>query len=135
MEAYNEHLSYIGVIARTDELKPNMYSLRMKINWLLRLEQQIKLKIIDTHEGPEIPEIPPMVAENQDVHEVSDTPMLVPEPFQDVYTHYLCSQIDYANGEYERYNNSNAMFQAAYKEYANWYNRTYMPKAGQNNYF
>lgn len=53
--------------------------------------------------------------------------MLVPAPYDDIYIKWLEAQIDYANGEYAKYNNSISMYNAAYDAYAKWYNRTHMP--------
>ena len=60
---------------------------------------------------------------------------MVPEPWDRMYISYLESQMDYANAEYGRYNNSAAMFQAEYDGFANWYNRTHMPKGTRIRYF
>ena len=48
---------------------------------------------------------------------------------------WLECQIDYANAEFGKYNNSAAMFQAEYDAFANWYNRTHKPKGTRIRYF
>ena len=45
------------------------------------------------------------------------------------------AQVDYYNGEYEKYNNSMDMFNTAYNGYKNYYNRTHMPKGKKLKYF
>jgi hypothetical protein len=55
------------------------------------------------------------------------TELLIPHPYDEVYIRWLESQIDYANGEYGKYNNSMAMYNTAYVAFQNYYNRTHMP--------
>ena len=43
--------------------------------------------------------------------------------------------MDYHNGEYGKYNNAMDMFQAAYRGFENYYNRTHMPKGSKIKYF
>ncbi len=57
----------------------------------------------------------------------SETVLLVLAPFDKVYRSYLCAMIDYANGEYDRYNNSMQMFNRQLSEFTGWYARTYRP--------
>ena len=64
-----------------------------------------------------------------------DTELLVPEPFDEIYPLWLEARIDYANGEYDKYNNSILMYNAAYDAYANYYNRNNMPLGVKKNCF
>jgi hypothetical protein len=45
------------------------------------------------------------------------------------------AQIDYHNGEYDKYNNAIDMFTTAYEGYKNYYNRTHMPKGKKFKFF
>ena len=117
-------------IKSIDELKPNAYSQSRKYIWLHSLDAQIKDRLIDTHElnaGERAPELP----EEYD----ADTVLLVPSPYDSMYIHWLEAQIDYANNEYRKFNNSNSMFQADFSEYAMKYNRTHMPKGSTPIYY
>ena len=60
-----------------------------------------------------------------------DTILLVDAPYDEIYIRWLESQIDYANGEYGKYNNSITAYNTAWKGYMNYYNRKHMPL--QNN--
>jgi hypothetical protein len=60
--------------------------------------------------------------------------LIVEHPYDDIYIKWLEAQIDYANGEYGKYNNSIAMFNTAYEAYAKYYNRTHMPISKVNGY-
>ena len=118
-------------INQVDDLKPNYYSDEHKIRWLSRLDMQIRKEIIDSHEGA--PEDPfPGYDENTDTE---STVMLVPEPYDELYIHWLAAQIDLNNAEYEKFNNSNALFSATYSAFANAYNRAHMPKQTSFTYF
>lgn len=123
-------MTIMDALYRIDELKPNSYSQPEKIKWLSSLDGIIKSEIIDTHEGGE------NVVFNGYAEDAElTTPLLVPAPYDDIYLRWLESQIDYTNGEYGKYNNSIAMYNAAYAAYANHYNRTHMPKGKKFKFF
>lgn len=128
--------TYSQIIGKLDMLKPNAYTYEQKIAWLNDLEQQINLKVIETHELAEGEESPysPFSPSMPDASE-GDKTLIAPAAFDSMYVHYLSMQIDYANGEFERFNNSNAMFQTVYSDFERWYNRTHSPKSGRNIYF
>ena len=46
---------------------------------------------------------------------------------EDIYIRWLEAQIDYANGEYGKYNNSITMYNTAYSAYEKYYNREHKP--------
>ena len=117
-------------ISRLDELKPNGFSRGQKIFWLSALDSTVKEEIIDRHEGAETLSFAPY-----DEQSAEDTELLVPSPYDEVYLRYMEAQIDYANGEYDRFNNSNAMYAAAYTAFARAYNRTHMPLTGSRKYY
>lgn len=123
-------MTIMDALYRIDELKPNSYSQTEKIKWLSSLDGVIKSEIIDTHEGGE-----DKVFNGYGEEEELTTVLLVPAPYDDIYLRWLEAQIDYANGEYGKYNNSIAMYNTAYTAYANHYNRTYMPKGKKFKYF
>jgi hypothetical protein len=154
-------MTIMEALYRIDELKPNSYSQTQKIKWLSSLDGLIYTEIIETHEdnpfdtdeggvnarslnslqedGEEgtapITPIPsdkvPGYGEDEDL----STVLLVPAPYDDIYVRWLEAQIDYTNGEYGKYNNSIAMYNAAYTAFANYYNRTHMPKGKKFKFF
>ena len=123
-------MKIIEAITKTDDLKHNTYSLSDKVAWLSRMDSNVKRLIIDTHEGSE-----DVTFTGYDSETDLDTEMLVPAPFDEIYLRWLEAQIDYTNGEYDKYNNSILMYQAAYDSYANYYNRNHMPKGKGFKYF
>jgi|GEM_PF-1247261 len=54
--------------------------------------------------------------------------LLVPEPYSRLYISYLAAQIDFFNAEMDRFNASMVMFNMELNRFADWYNRTHMPK-------
>lgn len=63
------------------------------------------------------------------------TELLIPAPYDEVYLRWMEAQIDYHNGEYDKYNNAIDMFNTAYTGYQNYYNRTHMPKGKSFKFF
>lgn len=117
-------------ISRLDSLKHNTYTQSDKIAWLSRLDNMVKKHIIDTHEGAY-----EITFTGYDDSTDPQTELLVPEPFDEVYLRWMEAQIDYSNGEYDKYNQSILMFKAAYDGYANYYNRNNMPLGKSFKYF
>lgn len=111
-------------IGKLDQLRHNTYTLEDKVGWLSRLDGMVKLQIIDTHKGG-------CKAPFEGYNEETDpnTVLLVPEPFDDLYLRWMEAQIDYHNGENNRFNSSILMFQSAWDSYAAHYNRTHMPRS------
>jgi len=60
-----------------------------------------------------------------------DTELLVPSPHSKIYWTYLSAMIDFANGEYDKYNNTLAVFNQFFGEYMRWYSLVYHPADGQ----
>ena len=115
-------MTIIEAISSLNEVKPNIYSQTEKIKWLSRLDGIIKSEIIDTHEGGD-----KITFSEYDENVDLSTELLVPHPYDEIYIRYLEMQIDYANNEYGKYNNSREMYTAAYDAYARYYNRNNMP--------
>lgn len=122
-------MTIIEAINRIDALKHNTYTRKEKVEWLSRLDAMVKKFIIDTHEGDEV--IFTGYDDNTDIN----TELLVPAPFDEVYLRWMEAQIDYHNGEYEKYNNAIDMYNTAFNGYQNHYNRTHMPKGKGFKYF
>ena len=116
-------MTIIEAITRIDTVKPNGYGQTEKIRWLSELDGVIKAEIIDTHEGGKNIEFTGYTEETD-----LNTELLVPMPYDKLYIHYLEMQIDYANNEYGKYNNSMMMYNASYSAFQTYYNRVHKPK-------
>ena len=123
-------MKIIEAISRLDSLKHNTYSQSDKVEWLSRLDSMVKKHIIDTHEGAD-----EVTFTGYDDSTDLQTELLVPAPHDEVYLRWMEAQIDYANGEYGKYNNSIDMFHTSFNAYANHYNRTHMPKGSKFKFF
>lgn len=123
-------MTIIEAINGIDSLKPNSYPQQDKVIWLSILDGIIKTEIIDTHEGAE-----GVIFNGYEDVNLFDTVLLVPAPYDDIYIKWLEAQIDYANGETAKYNNSMVMYNTAYSAFERFYNRTHMPKGKSIKFF
>jgi hypothetical protein len=117
-----EQMTIIEAINGIDSLKPNTYTQDQKIEWLKRLDGQIKEQVIDTHEGEGVTLVDYTTAP-------INTELLIPSPYDEIYINYMAMKIDFANGEYRKYNNSAMVYNNSLNEYKKWYNREHMPKS------
>ena len=115
-------MTLMEAINRVDSIKPNRYTQAEKIKWLSTLDGIVKAEIIDTHEGSE-----EVTFTGYESTAALSKKMLVPAPYDEMYIRWLEAQIDYANGEYGKYNNSITMYNAAYSAYEKYYNRIHKP--------
>lgn len=122
-------MKIIDAINRIDALKHNTYTQGDKVAWLSRVDSMVKKLILDLYEGEEA------AFTGYDDHTSVDTELLVPEPFDEMYLRWLEAQMDYNNGEYNKYNNSISMFNTAFEAYQNYYNRNHMPKGKKLKFF
>ena len=123
-------MTILEAIHKVDTVKPNSYTQPEKIKWLSTLDGIIKSEIIDTHEGGE-----GVVFEAYDDAVDLETVLLIPAPYDDIYVRWLEARIDYANGEYGKYNNSLTAYNDCYDLFKNYYNRNHMPKGKTFKYF
>lgn len=86
--------------------------------WLQNIEDTIYEEIILTHQFP--CERPAPVRDG-------DRELLAPEPYSELYVHYLNMQNDLFIRDHHSYANSSVAFALSYASFADWYNRTYMP--------
>lgn len=116
-------------IARIRALKPNPYPDEQLVGLLYGLDLSLCHELLGWHEAPPQPPaqgsgglpIPPY-----DIQQ-PDRPLLVPDPYSELYGHYLAAQIDYLNGETTRYNNAMVRYNTALSTYADHVNRTCAP--------
>ncbi|MBQ2558919.1 MAG: hypothetical protein II553_07910 [Lachnospiraceae bacterium] len=136
-------MTLIQAVNEADNLKPNMYGLPEKIKWLSRLDRRIFEEILLMHELSDEEKEPFMVeidgkrifsfcAYNENDQEKE---LIVKEPYDEIYVHWLSAQIDWNNREYAGFNATNAVFEATYSAFRNAFNRTHMPKCGKKIYF
>ena len=111
-------------IDMVDQLKPNMFQTGQKIAWLNDLDGLVWREIISTHEGT-----PDGLFEGYDQDSNPGTDLLVPEPYTDIYRHYLAAQMDIANRDNGEYAKDMALFNSAWQTLCDYWNRTHTPIA------
>ena len=106
-----------------DNLKPNQYSIEDKVSWLTFLDMTIINEVLKTHEGYDgrYDDFTGYSPDNLTVG------LIVPSPYDRVYTAYLKMKIDEENGETARYNNSVTLYNSYLTEYKKWYHANHLP--------
>lgn len=104
-------------IEQLDRLKPNAYGNTDKVRWLSELDGQITDELLTRIQGGSAP------FEGYSADDL-DAQLIAEDRYADLYIKYLCAQVDYHNGEWTRYNNSAALFTAAYDAYAAYLRRS-----------
>ncbi len=107
-------------VAAVDSLRPNQYTSAQKLAWLRRIDGQILEELLTPHSlTAELP-----------VAYAAGTALLAPFPYdEELYSAYLFAQIDLNNAEIQKYSQSAALLTAAWRQLADWYNRTRTPKS------
>ena len=118
-------------IRLADETKPNQIDESMKIRWLSDLDRRVFAEILMTHaRDVNMPETFDGYRPDEWPNETwtdKSTELLVPAPFDAIYRWYLEMQIDLANMEMDKYNNSAALYDNAWDEFARAWHREHMP--------
>ena len=106
-----------------DNIKPNQYTVKDKVLWLSFIDEIIINDVLKTHEGYD-GRYDDFIGYSEDKLSVA---LIVPSPYDRLYTAYLKMKIDGENGETARYNNSAVLFNSYMLEYRKFYNKTHMP--------
>lgn len=109
-------------ITYADAVKPNAFSTADKVMWLNKIEGTIAMDVF----------LMAWTITEQITYTVDDLTkeMLVRPPYDDLYPLYLEAQIDYANGEYNKYANTMERFNKRMAEFTAWFARVYHPANG-----
>ncbi len=105
-------------IRRVDDVKPNAFSNHTKTIWLNEIEGMVQTEVFLWN---------PVDAIQYDYAQDKDRELLVNPPHDKLYPAYLEARIDFANGEYSRYQNSMQLFNSFYGEFMRWYANVYQP--------
>lgn len=108
-------------ISRMDDLKANAYTREEKIGWLSMADAMVASLIENQFPGAQ--PFPGYGASTP-----MGTVLKVPEPFSDLYFHWMSAQMDLYNGEYTRFNNSMALFSEQFRGYENFCRRRQLPQ-------
>lgn len=109
------------VLDFVEKIKPgNPYDTATKIQWLNELEGDIQSHLMNTAPQEII----------QYTEEDMETTLLIPAPFDRVYWPWVAAMIDFANGEYSKYQNTLQLVNDAYDKYAKWFHRNFHEDTG-----
>lgn len=108
------------MIAQVDENKPNAFSEGVKVRWIAELDGKIAVDVFLMHHSE-------TAQFNYKWPEDMNTQPLVPFPHDDIYLHWLEAKIDYANGEYNKYQNTMELYNETYSNFSRWFTRVHRP--------
>ncbi len=108
----NEILEFV------DGIKPNPYDEAQKTRWITDCEGMVQTQVLL---------LAPVEIVGYRWPEDENTELLVKPPHDKLYISYLCAMIDFANGEYRKYQNSMQMFNAEFSEFMRWFAAAYRP--------
>lgn len=116
-----ENMTIQNVLDYVDELYENVFSENIKLRWLNQLEAEIQTEVLL------------LEAEGIVQYTVEDmaSTLIAPPPFDKVYEDYLIWRIALAQGEAERANNQQAVYEASYLAYVRFVCETINPGDGQ----
>ena len=115
-------------IDRVDEMRPNMQSRELKIAWLSELDGLIYSELISQHYLLPGEEIRMCSMPEYDADTDPGQMLLVRPPYDNIYTYWLMAKIDEQTLEQEKFNNDQAMFNASYESFSDFWTRKHMPK-------
>lgn len=107
-----------SVIEYVDEIKPNAFSNEAKTQWVNECEGLVQTEVLLLADTELI-----SYSYNTD----KDKELLVKHPHVKIYWAYLTAMVDFANGEYNKYQNTMQMFNAFFGEYMRWFALWYHP--------
>ena len=116
------------VIEYVDGIKPNAFTNAQKVRWLNEVEGMVQTEVLLLAPA----EVVAYAWNEESEDETSpaddrDTELLVYAPHDKLYGSYLTAMIDFANGEYDKYQNSMELFNAQWGEFMRWFALTYRP--------
>lgn len=109
-------------ISKFDLLHKNTIPTELKVEWLSQLDHIIYNEIILTHEDFENVVFSPFTSKTP-----ADTPLLVPDPYSELYIHHLASKKDLYLSDIARYNNDIMLYSTSYRDFENHYNSKHIP--------
>ena len=111
-----------GVLDIIDGIKPNAFSEEAKTAWINEIEGLVQTEVF-------------LLAIEDVVQytwpENAAATLLAKPPHDKIYWVYMSAMVDFANGEYDKYQNTMQMFNQFFGEYMRWYARTYNPADGE----
>lgn len=115
-------MTITDAITLADSLKPNMMADTVKIRFLNEIEGKVFHEILMKHVHDADMECP-----TYDETTDGSTELLVAAPYDMMYVYWIICQIDHLNMEMDKYNNDRALFENAWGNFGDYWNREHMP--------
>lgn len=135
-------MTVVGIIEQFNTERPNQVDDALKVMWLRKCEQMIINEILMSHEHDLEDEKTinltvagsTLVVDSAGSFEdhinsfAMESTLLVPEPYDDLYIHYLDQRIALNQNDTKRYNIASTQYNNALLTYQQYCNRTYITK-------
>lgn len=108
-------------ISMADLMRPNAFGNELKTAWINEIEAHIQTEIMLINQCDLI-----RYDHNYDMNTV----LLADDAHSMIYCYYLTAMIDYANREYQTYQNSMSICNSALDRFKGWYARLFAPANG-----
>lgn len=112
-------MNVAGVIEQYNTEYHNSVEDNLKISWIKKCEMMIINDTILTHEDAPSGEF---LDEHINTFDIN-TELLVPEPYDDIYIHYLAQRTAMNNNDLKMYNTSSELYNNVLLKYKQKYNR------------
>ena len=109
-------------IAAADAIKPNAFSSADKVRLINEVEGMVQTEVFLFASEQVI------TYTTDDLVPAGKITLLVAPPHDKLYVAYLVAMIDFMNNEYDKYQNTVAMFNAHYREFKKWFALNYRPQ-------
>lgn len=142
-------MTVAGLIEQYNTERPNQVADSLKVNWLRRVEELVINEILKSHEHDLEDEKTVNLTvrgttlvidsagsfeEHLDSFDMDST-LLVEEPYDELYLHYLDQKIAINQNDTKRYNMAASLFNNAWLTYQQYCNRTYVTKKRKKRMF
>ena len=118
-------------IETADKLRPNnSFERELKLLWLRQADAGLRKSIVDKSDTADFDDVGADALYDPEQELLrQDAMLLLPQPYDDYYAHYLCAQMDAALGETDRYANEMQLANASEEGFAVWCRQLYRPRA------
>jgi|GEM_PF-999181 len=105
-----------NVIDYANGIKPNAFPAEVLTEWINECEGSVQTEILCIALGDVV---------TYEYEKNKDTELIVKPPHDRIYGLYLSAMIDFAHGEYSKYENTMQVYNSAMSEFAKWFIRTH----------
>lgn len=116
-----------AILTLVQKTKPSLQPDERLIEWLDECDKRIITEVISNYELSDAEEARFGAFVGYDNTTPMTQELLVPDPYSVLYRWWLEAQIDLANLEMPKYNNSTRLYKDAVADFSSWWIRTHMP--------